>query len=228
MCYKGRSMESIEKGKRLKVILAVVLIILGVGALLFWELWGREYVTYESVVVAKDVIQPGTVITEGLLKEKSFTKDTVISGALKWGDIEKIEGMKAKQLIAEGAQIHSAYLSKPEKYINEGESIFKLPAEWIDMRSSSIRRGDVIEIYGEDGISIGIFKVAFVKDVQEREVTAIDNKEHETLDRIEATGVINSIEIITTLEKYNLIKSRAFNVETNQGEKFTVVQIINN
>lgn len=220
-------MDRESKVKKRRVIISCVLIVIGISSLLFWEIWGREYVTYESVITASTDIKQGDIISEKLLKEKPFQKNNVISHAVKKEDVPNIMGMIAKQNIVKGSQLHSSYLTIPEKYIEKGESIYKLPAEWIDMRSASIRKGDVIEIYGQDGVSLGRFKVAFVKDEQEREITSLENEYQETLDRTESTGVINNIEIITTLEKYDLIKQRAAENENKVCEKFTIVQVIN-
>ena len=37
-----------------KRIAGIVLIVLSVGALGFWELWGRENITYDRVLVLKE------------------------------------------------------------------------------------------------------------------------------------------------------------------------------
>lgn len=208
-----------------KVIVAILFLVIGTGGLLFWEMYGREAVNYEERLVAAVEITEGTVITEKMLSTANFTKETAIKYSLKADKAKSLIGMRATQDIPVGQQLHASYFEVEEEYISENESIFRIPAAWIDMRSASIRKGDVVDIYGEKNDLIGRFKVAFVKDEQEREITNTV-KANKTLDRTESNGVVNSVEIITDIETYNILKSRAYNPDTEVGERYTIVQVI--
>lgn len=210
------------KKARIKVMLATLLIIIGIGTLIFWEGWGREYVTYASVVTASQDIQQGEVITEKMLKECFVEKDILINGVVEYKDSKNLLNKVSKQFIAGGSQLNPNYFADEDFYLSKDKSIFKIPVSWIDTRSSSIRRGDKIEIYSPDGKSLGQYRVAFVKDEQEREVTSADSKWKETLERTDSTGVIDNIEIITTMAKYNDLKQRA---ALSNGEGFMIVQV---
>ncbi|QIB69799.1 hypothetical protein Ami103574_10910 [Aminipila butyrica] len=215
-----------NKGKKIMMAVAVILIITGTALLLIWELWGNEYVNYKIVVVAADKIEEGDVISEKDLKTEKFLKRNVLKNTIRPDEIEKYIGMTARQNIVKESQVDKSYLVKADKYIKPGESVYKIPADWIGMCSSSVRKDDTVEVYGSDGASLGTFKVAFVKDVQEREVTAIDTKNKEVLERTDGTGVINSIEIIATLDVYNQIKARAIDTDQKVGEDFIIVQVL--
>ena len=88
------------------------------------------------------------------------------------------------------------------------------------MRSSALRRGDIVYIYGTNGLGLlGTFRIAYVKDEAEREVKnagegsesnagggAGYGSESDTggdiLARMDSTSVIDHVEIITTYQEY--------------------------
>ena len=57
-----------------KRIAGIVLIVLSVGALGFWELWGRENITYDRVLVLKESLPKNTLITADMLRERKVEK----------------------------------------------------------------------------------------------------------------------------------------------------------
>ena len=95
--------------------------------------------------------------------------------------------------------------------LKKEETIFVIDPDWIAMRSSSLRRGDIVDIYGSNGAGLlGTFQIAFVKDEAEREVKdageAVQNHTaSDILDRTDSTSVIDHIEIITTFSEYEKI-----------------------
>ena len=51
-----------------KKIAGITLILLSLGALGFWEMWGRENITYDRVLVLKDSLPKNTLITSEMLR----------------------------------------------------------------------------------------------------------------------------------------------------------------
>ncbi|NLT47162.1 MAG: hypothetical protein GXX92_01995, partial [Clostridiales bacterium] len=120
------------------------------------------------------------------------------------------------QDIVENSQISEEFLAESDFYIRSNESIFVLHPEWIAMRSSSIRRGDWIDIYESGSFDkIGSYRVAFVKDANELEVTDGEGAEgSNALDRTVSTSLISHIEIIADMKEYEKIARLAGNNET--------------
>ena len=193
---------------RVKSIIGILLILLSIGGLLFWELKGREVVLMEPVLVAKEDIAEGKKLRQDMFVTIGVSDENRIDEALSSKDRYKLEGKISSQLIVKNSQVSEKYLRDETFHIGRKESVYVLDAEWIAMRSSSLRRGDTVDIYGEDGRGlIGTFLVAFVKDEAEREVrdTGIDNLETikgELLERTDSSSVIDHIEIIATMDQY--------------------------
>ncbi len=205
-----------------RALAGIIVIIVGLALLFYWESSGREQMQYEQVICASAAIQKGQTITDELLTTKALPKDCLISGALK-NEAELI-GTVAAQYIPAQAQISREMIYTDDFYIDtdRGESIYKLPADWIDNRSAAIRRGDTVEIYLADGKrKVGEYMVAYVKDAQEREVSSIAGQEYaDMLNRTDATGVIDHIEIIATQEEYAAL----YQLKQETEQRLLVVQ----
>jgi hypothetical protein len=135
-----------------------------------------------------------------------------------------LQGKVASQLIAKNDQIIPDYFSDNEFNLKRNESVFVIRPEWIAMRSSALRRGDIVDIYGTNGLGLlGTFRIAYVKDEAEREVKNASNgsggnvggntgsdagsgsgsgRNGDILARTDSTSVIDHIEIITTYQEY--------------------------
>lgn len=209
-------------GEMKKALAGIIVIIAGLSLLFFWEGYGKEHALYEQVICASAEIQKGQTITDELLTTKTLPKDSLISGAVK--DEDKLIGTVAAQYIPAQTQISRKMIYTDDFYIDtdRGESIYKLSADWIDNRSAAVRRGDTIEIYLADGRQkVGEYTVAYVKDAQEREISSIEGQEYaDMLNRTDATGVIDHIEIIATQEEYAAL----YQVKRNTEQRFLIVQ----
>ena len=53
-------------------IAGILLIVLSLGTLGFWELWGRENMTYDRVLVLKESLPKNTLVTEDMFREKKM------------------------------------------------------------------------------------------------------------------------------------------------------------
>lgn len=194
--------------KKIRSVLGILLILLSIAGLFFWEWKGRDAILTEQVLVAKEEIKKGTVVNGSMFEVKGVPKSNLLSGALAPADLDLIQGKAASQLIAENDQIIPDYFRDNEFRLKRGESIFVIKPDWISMRSSALRRGDVVDIYGTNGLGLlGTFRVAYVKDEAEREVKNAGgdsgkNTGADLLERTDGTSAIDHIEIITTYQEY--------------------------
>ena len=205
--------------KKLKQIIGVLLIIAAVAALIYWEADGRGRLVTKKVLVAAVDIEEGDIITRQMLGTVSAMPDTVIAGAFTPGDINRAEGKEASRHIAKNQQISEILLSDPNEAATDGYSPFLIKSDWIDSRSSSLRRGDMVAIYSRDGeYCLGEYEVLFVKDIGDKEI--IDESQRDIRDRVSGSGIIDHLEILTNIEEYRKIVR--FVDET--GEKLLIVQ----
>ncbi|MBN7772055.1 hypothetical protein [Clostridium aminobutyricum] len=192
----------------IKPIIGLLLIVLSVSIIAWWESVGREELLMEKVLVAKQDIEKGTKAERGLFIEVNTTEEATVRHALKSDDFRRIEGLEVKQLIPRNSQIVTSFFALKGSEINAEHTIFPIKEEWIDARSSSLRKGDTIDLYNAEGsLYIGTFKIAFVKDSNEQEVTAMDGslEGDSILERGSATSIICFVEILASLEEYKQI-----------------------
>jgi hypothetical protein len=204
------------------------LIISAVAALVYWETDGRSRIVTKKVLVASQNIMEGEIITRQMLATVNAMPETVIAGAFTPDEVYKIEGKEASQNIAKSGQISGLSLREPSEAVKDKRSPYVIKPEWIDSRSSSLRRGDVIKIYNRDGSHyFGDFEVVFVKDIGDKEVTDMVGEDgrygshvSDIRSRAHSSGIISHLEILTELGEYQKILQFIDNTE----EKLLIVQ----
>ncbi|MDR2356218.1 MAG: SAF domain-containing protein [Clostridiales Family XIII bacterium] len=203
--------------KRWRPALGVLLAILSVAGLVFWETTGRSKLLMDRVVVAGADIRAGAVVRADMLATVLVPKDGVIENGFSAGREKEIVGKRTAWPVSARQQLSSDVFALEESYLKEGESFFVIPAAWIAMRSSALRRGDTVEIASAlgDGTGLGRYRLAFVKDAGELEVRDMlpsGETLSETLDRksrTDANAMIDHVEIIATKAAYETIRAFA-------------------
>ena len=198
--------------RKLRSIIGILLIILSIAGLFFWEWKGRDVILLEEVLVAKEEIKKGTMVDSSMFISKGVPKDNMLEEALVPGEMTLIQGKVTLQLIAKNDQILVKYFRDNDFYLDRDESIFVIDPSWVAMRSSALRRGDLVDIYGSNGTGLlGTYRIAYVKDASEREVRNTTGEmeggaANDILNRTDSTSVIDHIEIISTFRAYeNLV-----------------------
>ena len=211
--------------KHLKGIAGLLLIVIAAGGIWLWETHGREALLYEEAIVASRDIASGEIISEADLELKSFEAEALISGALSPQGFQKILGKEAKGDIPKNAQISEKLVAEPRRGFGDGKSIFRLKREWIDNRSSSLRKGDIVRIYSSDGMEdLGSYELAFVKTEDEQEVESLESglnfSDEDRLRRDYSDGIISQLEILCSLEEYRKIKETAEEEIASEAESY--------
>lgn len=199
---------------RWRAWLGIGLILLSAAGMLFWETSGREAVFTESVLVAAGEIQKGTVVTRGAFTTAKIPKENLTAGVLPPEKAAKLYGKRANQTIPSNQQIVGDYFKNEELLISGDQSIFVLPEEWISMRSSSLRKGDRITLYGSASlVDLGSYSAVFVRDQNEQEVVTPEIGGDLPAERTSSTAQIAGVEIAATLEEYRKIRETALTDE---------------
>ena len=160
------------KVNKIKTAVGLVLVLLSVAALLFWEAAGRELLLMDSVFVANADIKEGEPVSTGHFRTIKAPAGSLVDGAVTPKNASALVGMEAAADIVKGAQLSFRHLRNPDEAPKPETSFFVIRNEWISMCTSSLRRGDDALILSSDGkTEIGRFPVAYVKDGDGREVT---------------------------------------------------------
>jgi hypothetical protein len=196
---------------------------LSVAGLIYWETEGRSRILMAEVIAADREIEAGSVISADMLTIIQIPKESRVKSGFTAGDEAELIGRTASQAIYEKQQISEFSFIVAEDDLGIGESYFVIPAAWIAMRSSALRRGDYVEIAGAGGdsaVNFGVYRLAFVKDIDEREVRdtsligEILSERRERKDRTDSGSVIDHVEIIATSEAYFRMRRFAADKET--------------
>ncbi|WP_312094130.1 hypothetical protein [Aminipila sp.] len=208
--------------RNVRPLMGILLITLSVVALWWWENLGREQFIMESVMVAKDNIEKGRVIKESDFIEIRSMSESTVPGAITPKSLYQIKGFVANQYIPKLSQVVPKMFTEKGQILGEGKSIFPIKDIWIDSRSSSLRKGDVIDIFSEEGsVYMGTYPIAYVKDENEQEVVNTENNpSDEILQRHFSSSVIAHVEIIADLEEYKKIRD----VAEEQNIKLLIIQ----
>jgi hypothetical protein len=195
-----------------KTLIGIVLVILAIATLLFWEVRGREMLLMEDVLVAERDIKAGEGFDISMFRIESVPIGTLVDSAVKPKETYSIAGKETAVSIIKGAQLSLRYLCDPDSLPKADTSCFVIRNEWIYMCSSSVRRGDEIQITSSDGRNLlGTYHVVYVKDSDGREVTDASSGMYSFTgtggegDRVNTSAPIHHIEIECELKDYRRI-----------------------
>ena len=186
-----------ERQYKIKRIIGLVLVALSLGAICFWEFWGRENISYDSVAVLRSSVSSGTIIKESMIKERKVDKAT--EGAILYSEKDEISGLQSKQFIPQGAELHREYFEESQFQIGgeSGKCILTIPMEWVAAYPQTIARGDKVIFYGDDGMLTSCV-AAHVRDNSNQEISYDD-------ERFASTSNVALIEVIVDEEQAALL-----------------------
>ncbi|MDR2611248.1 MAG: SAF domain-containing protein [Clostridiales Family XIII bacterium] len=207
-------LKNIRK-EAMKRLSGVLLIVLAIALLAFWEAKGREIALMDEVLVAAEDIPASEIITASMLTTVAAPLNAKVSEVVYANQSSEAEGKRAAAFIPKGAQLSAKLLDEARSADEAETSYFVIRRDWIYMCSSALRQGDEAEIVSADGTTaFGIYKVAFVKDDENDEITRQAGEAGifggEGLNaRPESGADVDHIEIITDLASYMRLKAYA-------------------
>lgn len=215
--------------KKIKPFIGALLVALAIAALVYWETGGREELVTVEVLVSGTDIAEGRVIAADMLKVSRVLRENVAGDALIPSESGLVVGQIADRSIAANSQISESIVRQRPRF-DESLSIFTIEADWIASRSESLRSGDVVDCYTQDGVVLlGSYTVAYVRDAQGREVVTADGGagriaagggSGEFWERGDATAQVASVEIMCDIEQYRHIYQTVW----EQGQRILIVQ----
>lgn len=202
--------------------MGLLLIVLSVGLIFYWEVYGRERILYDDIVVLTEEVSKRDVIEETMLTYVKREGSIIIEGAIL--DPHKIIGKAATCYIPKGTQLVDKYFEDMSLVLGEGQYIFRIPNGWLQAYPGSLRRGDTVyfhEISNDQFRMLGTNEadsveayrpmtskeaiaqvtVAYAKDSANREVITLSEDE-----RYDGSSKISEIEIIVDMDTVNTLK----------------------
>jgi hypothetical protein len=201
--------------KKYRRFTGLFIIFLAAILLFAWETRGRELILMQDVCVTKAEIEAGEELDSSMLKTVSVPRNAIVAGVILPSEADIINGKLSAGYIPSGAQMSRSLVVTREVTSKKTTSFFVINKNWIYMRSSSLRAGDTVDIRSADGARyFGSFTAAFIKDVEENEITNQSNSgisfsATDADDRSMSSAAIDHIEIETELATYMSIKSFA-------------------
>lgn len=192
-------------------IAGIVLVMFSVGALGFWELWGRENITYDRVLVLKEALPKNTLITADMLRVKKV--DRAGEGALMEGEKSEIVGLETTQFVPAGTELYREYFQESIFAVGEeqGRYILSIPDQWLKAFPQTLRRGDRAFFYcGGEPVTDAV--VAYVRDGTNQEVYYGDDE------RLTSSSSVSLIEVVVDREQAALLGKLA-----EKGNKFVLL-----
>jgi len=220
-------------------ILGIVIISSMIGLMIFWETKGRELYLYCDVIVLKEDVKRGTIITPDMITVVKMQSDNLINNPIT--NENDVIGFAAKHFIPKNLQLHKEFFEIPELVTKNNEFIFRIPNDWIYSVPSTLRRKDKVIFYsvnadigkktisGHEGeiatydptekINISdmqpVFStiVAYVKDSANRELVTVSKE-----DRLDGSSTLSEIDVIITLDNLKQLENII-----NNGSKFIIM-----
>ena len=121
---ENRKEQRLDKGKR---FIGILLILVSVGALFTWEKWGKNRFLYDEVLILRQSVEKGTVITEGMLEKKNM-------------DISDDDCIKAKEL-------QTVIGREAAFFIHKDGYVLGIPSDWLASLPESLSKGDRVYFY---------------------------------------------------------------------------------
>ena len=172
-----------------KRVIGLVLIFVSLGALGFWEFWGRVNLTYEKILVFNQDVAQYSTVEEHMLEVKLV--EDVSEEALRPEDLSGILQMETLQYIPAETPLYEAFFQDPALSVggDTGKYILSIPNQWLMSYPQTLRRGDEVIFYC-DGRFVTTAIVAYARDSSNQEVVSDDDA------RLKASASVSLVEVI--------------------------------
>ena len=196
-----------------KRVIGLVLILVSLLSMGIWEFWGRETMSYETIIVLKKPLDSNVVLVKEDFAEKKVESPS--QNALRTKDLNWLVGMETAQYVAEATELRKEYFCQSEYRVggDTNKGTMSLSTDWLLSFPQTLARGDRISLYSGK-TKVGECIVAHTRDSSNNEIVFSQR------DRGSSNGSIMHIEVISDISTLLNISSQA-----SKGEKFTLVNL---
>ncbi|WP_425757193.1 hypothetical protein ACPW7J_06030 [Ihubacter sp. rT4E-8] len=141
---ENRKEQRLDKGKK---FIGILLILVSVGALFTWEKWGKNRFLYDEVLILRQSVEKGTVITEGMLEKKNM--DISDDDCIKAKELQTVIGREAAFFIHKDALLFREYFQPEGMTADEKRDryVLGIPSDWLASLPESLSKGDRVYFY---------------------------------------------------------------------------------
>lgn len=200
---------------RIQLLMAILLTLLGLGALLGYDLYFQKHVWVEKVAIAQVDLAENQVIQGTDLVLRDFPKELVPRDAL--SDLKSLVGKATVIRIPQGSVLTRPMVDWEGLTPKEGEVIFPIPKEVLYAVNGSLRKRDKVDIslvlagnitepvavHSRPQPIIEKAPVVFVRTEDNQSVK--DTEKGDTNQRETATGRVATVELLLTKEQRDLL-----------------------
>ena len=192
-------------------IAGIMLVMLSLSTLGFWELWGRENLTYDRVLVLKESLPQNTLVTEDMFRERRIEKAR--DGVILSSQRDELKGLETTQFVPAGTELYREYFQESIFAVGEeeGKYILSVPPQWLKAFPQTLKRGDRAFFYCA-GEPVTDAIVAYVRDGTNQEVYYGDDE------RLSSSSAVSLIEVIVDQKQASTLGKLA-----EKGNKFVIL-----
>ena len=196
-----------------KKLIGFMIIVFSLLSMGIWEFWGREYFSYQDILVLKESLDSNTVVTEESFEIKRV--DSPSKEALRPTDKNQLIGKETSQFVAGNAELRKEYFISAEYQIggDTGKGIMAISTDWLLSYPQTLMRGDKVTIFKGDD-KIGECIIAHVRDSSNNEVTFSQK------DRFNSSGIVIYVEVIGDVRTLMDISKVA-----SKGQKLALINV---
>ena len=178
-----------------------------------WEFWGREHISYQEILVLKESLDSGTVVSEALFDTRRVEDPS--KEALTPSEKKDIIGMETSQFVAGNTELRREYFDYPRYQIggDTGKGIMAISTDWLLSYPQTLMRGDQVTFF-KGTTKVGECIVAHVRDSSNNEVS------FSNIDRFNSSGIVLYIEVIGDISSLIDISSAV-----SKGGKLALVNL---
>ena len=182
----GKERVGIEMNPYLKITLGILLSVLVIGFIVVWDLYLKDNIMSEEVVIVKPDVQleaKDTIQREHLAIEKRRI-NSLVEGTVTAEQIDEVVGHDSAVPLVGNAILSTKYIDFDDVVpdAEKGEAIRPIPEDWIYAKPGSLRRKDRIDIYAIESEEIRDFQANMERLHQEPSDESDDeSKEEDTV-----------------------------------------------
>ncbi len=196
-----------------KRLIGFVIIIISLISMGVWEFWGREYFSYQNILVLKESLNAGVIVSEDSFEIKRV--ESPGKEALKPASKNELIGMETGQYVAGGTELRREYFIPTQYQIggDTGRGIMAISTDWLLSYPQTLMRGDVVALY-QGKTKLGECIVAHVRDSSNNEVSFSQK------DRFSSSGIVLYVEVIGDIKTLIDISASA-----SKGHRLSLVNL---
>lgn len=197
--------------KFLKILFPILYLLVGIGGLASWELYFKDKINTEQVLVATKNINFKDKLTSQNTKLIEVKRDNVVSGAITKADVPYVLNKNASINIHKGTQIYSDLVDQYNLIPNEkkGEFIAPIPKEWLYAVPGSLRRTYVADFYA-------------IPTEQQAQINSLVQESKDKKDKDEPIKTNDEVDSVVTKDNQPIVKNvRVASVKDDSNKEVT-------